>query len=145
MPSGARDEQGAALAVRGAPERADAEPSSRSRPSTGAWRSRAARTAGPRVSSRWSASVSSEGSAPSRESSSRSRRNWRAAAGLSPLASVPAHERAVGLLVGGVLEQHVLPAALGAQHREPALAQPRAWAEQPLLVGLVGQQFAAVG
>ena len=34
-----------------------------------------------------SASVSSEGSAPSRESSSGSRRNWRAAAGLLPLAT----------------------------------------------------------
>ena len=39
----------------------------------------------------------------------------------------------------------LLPAALGAQHREAALAQPRARAERPLLVGLVGQQLAAVG
>ena len=58
---------------------------------------------------------------------------------------VPAHERAVGLLVGGVLAQHLVPAALGAHHREAALAQPRARAERPLLVGLVGQQLAAVG
>ena len=58
---------------------------------------------------------------------------------------VAAHERAVGLLVGGILAQHLVPPALGAHHRETALAQPRAWAEQPLLVALVGQQFAAVG
>src|SRR5437763_2186892 len=48
-----------------------------------------------------------------------------------------AHERAVGLLVSGVLAKHLLPAALGAHHREAALAQPRARAERPLLVGLV--------
>ena len=58
---------------------------------------------------------------------------------------VSAHERAVGLLVGGILAQHVVPAALGAHHREAALAQPRARAERPLLVELVGQQLAAVG
>ena len=58
---------------------------------------------------------------------------------------VPAHERAVGLLVGGILAEHVVPPALGAHHREAALAQPRARAERPLLVGLVGQQLAAVG
>ncbi len=58
---------------------------------------------------------------------------------------VAAHERAVGVLVGGILAQHLVPPALGAHHRETALAQPRAWAEQPLLVGLVGQQLAAVG
>ena len=58
---------------------------------------------------------------------------------------VPAHERAVRLLVGGILAQHFLPAALGAHHREAALAQPRARAEGPLLVRLVGQQLAAVG
>ena len=67
--------------------------------------------------------------------------------GSRPVAArhVAAHERAVGLLVGGVLAQHLLPAALGAHHREAALAQPRARAESPLLVRLVGQQLAAVG
>jgi hypothetical protein len=50
----------------------------------------------------------------------------------------------VGLLVAWVLAQHVVPAALGAHHREAALAQPRPRAEGPLLVGLVGQQLAAV-
>jgi hypothetical protein len=56
-----------------------------------------------------------------------------------------AHERAVSLLVGGVLAQHLLPAPLRAQCREAALAQARARPEGPLLVGLVGQQLAAVG
>ena len=37
---------------------------------------------------------------------------------------VAAHERPVSLLVGGVLAQHLLPAALGAHQREAALAQP---------------------
>ncbi len=39
---------------------------------------------------------------------------------------VSAHERAVGLLVGGVLAQHLVPAALGAHQREAVLAQPLA-------------------
>ena len=51
----------------------------------------------------------------------------------------------MGLLVGGVLAQHLLPAALGAHHREAALAQPRARAESPLLIRLIGQQLAAIG
>ena len=51
----------------------------------------------------------------------------------------------MGLLVGRVLAQHVVPAALGAHHPEASLAQPRARAEGPLLVRLVGQQLAAVG
>ena len=51
----------------------------------------------------------------------------------------------MGLLVSRVLAQHLLPAAVRAQHREAALAQPRARAESPLLVRLVGQQLAAVG
>jgi len=56
-----------------------------------------------------------------------------------------AHERPVGLLVSGVLAQHVVPTALGAHQREAALAQPGTRAEGPLLVRLVGQQLAAVG
>ena len=51
----------------------------------------------------------------------------------------------MGLLVGGVLAQHLLPAALRAHHREAALAQPRARAQRPVLVGVVGQQLTAVG
>ena len=51
----------------------------------------------------------------------------------------------MGLLVGRVLAQHVVPAALGAQHGEAPLAQARARAERPLLVEVVGQQLAAVG
>ena len=58
---------------------------------------------------------------------------------------VSAHQRAMGLLVGWVLAQHLLPASLGAHDREAPLPQSRAWGEQPLLVGLVGQQVAAVG
>ena len=58
---------------------------------------------------------------------------------------VSAHECAVGPLVGWVLGQHVVPATLRAHHREAALPQARARGEQPLLVGLVGQQLAAVG
>ena len=55
------------------------------------------------------------------------------------------HESAVGLLVRGVHLQHLLPTAMGAHHREPALAQPRARTESPLLIQFVGQQLAAVG
>ena len=58
---------------------------------------------------------------------------------------VLAHACAVGLLVGGILAQHVLPAGLGAQRREAALAQLRAGRDRPLRVELVGQQLAAVG
>ena len=58
---------------------------------------------------------------------------------------MPAHERAVGLLVGRILAQHLLPAARGAHHREAALLQPRPGPECPLLVWLVRQQLAAVG
>ena len=69
------------------------------------------------------------------------------ACGGRPVAARPvsAHERAVRLLVGGILAQHVIPAVLGPQHREAALPQTRAGAEGPLLVWLVGQQLAAVG
>ena len=126
-PERARDEQRAAVAGRGTPQRGRAPRRARARAlRRGACRSRAARTAGPRVSSRCSASVSSEGSAPSRDELVAQQAEL--ARGGRPVAArhVPAHERAVGLLVGGVLAQHVLPAALGAQQREAALAQPRA-------------------
>ena len=66
------------------------------------------------MSSRWSASVSSEGSAPIRASSSRS--SAELTRGSRPVAArrAAAHERAVRLLVGGVLAQHLLPPTLGA-------------------------------
>ena len=145
IPSGARDEQRAALAGRGAPQRCGCRaelaltPFDRGVAKPGGADRRAARElalerqrllGGLRAEPRELVAQQAE-----------------LARGGRPVATrrVPTHERAVGLLVGGVLAQHVVPAALGAQHREPALAQPRAWAEQPLLVGLVGQQFAAVG
>jgi pimeloyl-ACP methyl ester carboxylesterase/DNA-binding CsgD family transcriptional regulator len=69
------------------------------------------------------------------------------ASGGRPVATrrMSAHEGAMGLLVGWVRAEHVVPAALGAHHFEASLTQPRARAEGPLLVRLVGQQLAPVG
>ncbi len=50
----------------------------------------------------------------------------------------------MGLLVGRILAQHIVPATPGAHHLQAALAQPRARGECPFLVGRVGQQLAAV-
>ena len=97
------------------------------------------------MSSRWSASVSSEGSAPSRESSSRSSRNWRAAAGLSPLATLrrmsarwASSSAASSRSTSSQRPSERITASRRSRSR-------RARSESPLLVGLVGQQLAPVG
>ena len=69
------------------------------------------------------------------------------ACGPRPVATrrTTAHERPMSLLVGGILSQHLLPAALRAHHRQAALAQRRARPESPLRVRFVGQQVSPVG
>ena len=103
-----------------------------------------ARTGGPRVSSRWSNSVSSEGSAPSRESSSRRRRNWRAAAGLSP----PATCRRISARWASS-SAGSSPSTSSQRPSERITARrrsrSRARAKCPLLVEVIGQQLATVG
>jgi hypothetical protein len=56
-----------------------------------------------------------------------------------------ADQLAVGLLVGRVLGEHVVPASPGAQRPHPPLAHPLARGRRPRLVAVVGQQLAAVG
>ena len=51
----------------------------------------------------------------------------------------------MGLLVGGVLAQHFVPAALGAHQREARARAAARAGRVPLLVEIVGQQLAAVG
>ena len=145
IPSDARDEQRAAIAGRGTPKRAERRGELSLTPLDRSVKepSRANRRAAHELALERQRLLGGLRAEP-RELVAQQAELTR---GSRPVAArhAAAHERAVGLLVGGVLAQHLLPATLGAHHREAALAQPRARAESPLLIGLVGQQLAAVG
>ena len=143
-PERARDEQRAAIAGRGTPKRAERRGELSLTPFDGSVKepSRADRRAARELAlerQRLLRGLRAEPRELVAQQAELPRGSWPVAA-----RHAAAHERAVGLLVGGVLAQHLLPAALGAHHREAALAQPRARAESPLLVGVVGQQLAAI-